>query len=376
MGKIKIAHVLHSVGGVDIYLRLIIENIDNERFDNIIIHGINDTNQPFFDKNGEKTPSFKTTIIRNISIIKDLKAIIEVYRIVKKERPDIIHVHSAKGGIIGRIAGRILKIKVIYTPHAFSYLSAENKIKQKLFLLIERFFSKGNVYILATSISEKSRAIDEVGFDLKHAFHVDNAINSIKTIPDLSLPIAIPKNYICTVGRPSYQKNIELMIEVFSKINESRKDIHLVVMGVGHHSDRLSNVKDLIRKKKLNDKVLLIDWTDRANILNIISNSILYISTARYEGMPYSVIESLALSKPCVVSNCDGNKDLIKDGFNGFIIKNEEVQKYVEKTLYLLSDTSILNQFSENAFSSFNKDYNISKNIKKIENFYIEQSEK
>ena len=151
---------------------------------------------------------------------------------------------------------------------------------------------------------------------------------------------------------------------------------HLVVMGVGHHSDRLSNVKDLIRKKKLNDKVLLIDWTDRANILNIISNSILYISTARYEGMPYSVIESLALSKPCVVSNCDGNKDLIKDGFNGFIIKNEEVQKYVEKTLYLLSDTSILNQFSENAFSSFNKDYNISKNIKKIENFYIEQSEK
>lgn len=374
MKKIKIAHILHSVGGVDIYLRLILDNIDNDRFENIIIHGLNDTNQPFFDKSKKKIPTFKTTIIRNISFVKDLKAIIDVYRIVKEQRPDLIHVHSAKGGIIGRIAGRILKIKVIYTPHAFSYLSAESKFKRKLFLLIERFFAKGNVYILATSSSEKNRAIEEVGFDPNRTFHVDNAINTIETIPNLSLPISIPKNYICTVGRPSYQKNIELMIEVFSKINESRKDIHFVVMGVGHHSDKLNSVKELIQKRNLKDKVMLIDWTDRDNILNIISNSILYLSTARYEGMPYSVIESLALSKPCVVSNCDGNKDLIIDGFNGFVIQNEDIERYVEKILCLLLDNKLLNEFSSNAFSSFNENFNISKNIKKIENFYSEQS--
>jgi glycosyltransferase involved in cell wall biosynthesis len=90
--------------------------------------------------------------------------------------------------------------------------------------------------------------------------------------------------------------------------------------------------------------------------------------------MPYSVIESLALSKPCVVSNCDGNKDLIIDGFNGFVIQNEEIERYVEKILCLLLDNQLLNEFSSNAFSSFNENFNISKNIKKIENFYSEQS--
>jgi glycosyltransferase involved in cell wall biosynthesis len=62
----------------------------------------------------------------------------------------------------------------------------------------------------------------------------------------------------------------------------------------------------------------------------------LYISTARYEGLPYAVIESLALSKPCVVTNCDGNS-LINDGFNGFVI-NEDVIQFKEKILKLLGD--------------------------------------
>lgn len=373
---IKIAHILHSVGGVDVYLRLILDNIDNKKFTNIVVHGLNDTDRPFLDKDKQEILSFKTTIIRNISFIKDIKSIIDVYKILKKEKPDLIHVHSAKGGIIGRIVGRILKIKVIYTPHAFSYLSAENKYKRKLFLLIEKFFSKGNVLILATSSSEKNRAIYEVGFKSNKCFYINNSINAIKSIPTSSLSVEIPKKFICTVGRPSYQKNIELMIDVFSKINESRKDIHLVVMGVGHHSDKLDNIKKIIQKKNLNDKVLLIDWTDRENILSIIGNSILYISTSRYEGMPYSVIESLALSKPCVVSDCDGNKDLITDGFNGFVIQNENVDMYVEKILNLLSDQDLLNQISLNAFSSFNHNHNISKNIKEMEKFYIEHSKK
>ena len=66
-----------------------------------------------------------------------------------------------------------------------------------------------------------------------------------------------------------------------------------------------------IEKLDLKEHITLLKWTKRSDVLNIISNSKLYISTARYEGLPYSIIESLALSKPCVVSNCDGNRDLI-----------------------------------------------------------------
>jgi glycosyltransferase involved in cell wall biosynthesis len=371
--KIKIAHILHSVGGLDIYVRFVLDNIDNCKFCSVVLHGKNDTNRPFLDKDKEPVKAYRTSIVRDISFIKDLKAIFEIYNILKKERPDIIHAHSAKGGIMGRVVGRLLNIKVIHTPHAFSYLSAETKIKRNIFLLIERFFSKGDVILLATSNSELNRGLNEVKFDLKNAFYLNNSINSINCIPNLSIPRNWPNEYICTVGRPSYQKNIELMIEILGKINEYR-DVHLVVMGVGPVSYRLSHVQDLIKKKNLEEKITLINWTNRDNILSIINDAKLYISTSRYEGMPYSVIESLALSKPCLVSNCDGNVDLIKDGFNGFVVSDENIDTFVEKALYLLSDENALKQFSNNAFTSFNADYNISKNIIKLEAFYKEHS--
>jgi glycosyltransferase involved in cell wall biosynthesis len=371
--KIKIAHVLHSVGGVDIYVRFVLENIDNCKFCSVVLHGKNDTHQPFLDKDKEPVKSYRTSIVRDISFIKDLKGIFEIYNILKKERPDIIHAHSAKGGIMGRIVGRLLNIKVIHTPHAFSYLSAETKIKRKIFILLEMFFSKGYGLLLATSNSELNRGLNEVKFDPKDAFYLNNSINPINNIPNLSIPRTWPKEYICTVGRPSYQKNIELMINILEKINEFR-EVHLVIMGVGPVSYRLSNVQDLIKKKNLDDKITLINWTNRDNILNIINDSRFYISTSRYEGMPYSIIESLALSKPCLVSNCDGNVDLIKDGFNGFIVSDENIDAFVEKAFYLLSDEKALKQFSNNAFTSFNEDYNISKNILKLEEFYKDHS--
>lgn len=373
MNKIKIAHVLHSVGGVDVYVRFVLDNIDNNKFCSLILHGKHDTIHTFLDKDKEPVKAYKTSIVRDISFVKDFKAIFEIYKILKKEKPDIIHAHSAKGGIMGRVVGRLLNIKVIHTPNAFSYLSAESKIKRKIFLLLEIFFSKGNGLLLATSNSELNRGLNEVRYNPKKAFHINNSINPINNIPNLSIPRTWPKEYICTVGRPSYQKNIELMIEILAKINEFR-EVHLVIMGVGPVSYRLSNVQDLIKKKNLEEKITLINWTNRDNILNIINDSKFYISTARYEGLPYSIIESLALSKPCLVSNCDGNVDLIKDGFNGFVVSDENIDTFVEKALYLLSDEKALKQFSNNAFTSFNEDYNISKNILKFEEFYKEHA--
>ena len=69
MRKIKIAHILHSVGGVDVSLRLITENIDAEKFENIIIHGFKDTQTDFLDRNKQVVRSYKTSIFRNINLM-------------------------------------------------------------------------------------------------------------------------------------------------------------------------------------------------------------------------------------------------------------------------------------------------------------------
>lgn len=83
MKKIKIAHLLHSLGGVDIYLRLVLNNIDTDAFENIVIHGTKDTNVLFLDKEKNNVKEYKVSIFREISVINDIKAAYHVYRILK-----------------------------------------------------------------------------------------------------------------------------------------------------------------------------------------------------------------------------------------------------------------------------------------------------
>ncbi|MFE3872322.1 glycosyltransferase [Flavobacterium sp. ZS1P70] len=374
MKKIKIAHVLHSVGGVDVSLRLILENTNPTEFDNIVIHGISDTKDFFYDKNRNLVKEYKVPIFRKIAIVNDFTSIVKTYRIIKKEKPHLIHSHSAKGGVIGRIVGILTRIPVVHTPQAFSYLSSNSTIKKAVFLWIEKLLSKGNSILLASSKSEMDRALNEVGFNKENVVLFNNAIRPIVVIDELAIKKTWPENYICTVGRPSYQKNIEFMIRVLYEIKKTT-NIHLVVMGVGPVSENLDSVKSLIKELDMSTEITLLNWTDRTDVFNIINGAKFYISTARYEGLPYSIIESLALSIPCIVSDCDGNRDLIKNNFNGYLIKENDTLDFKEKCIKLLNDEEIHIELSKNAKKSFDKDFNILKNIIYLEAIYQKQSD-
>jgi glycosyltransferase involved in cell wall biosynthesis len=375
MKKIKIGHVLHSVGGVDVSLRFILENSDPSQFENIVIHGISDTKDAFYDKNSVLIREYKLPIYREINFVNDLISILRTYQILKKEKPDLIHCHSAKGGVIGRIGAILTGIPILYTPQAFSYLSSFNSVKRNVFLQIEKLLSKGNGTLLACSNSERERALKEVGFSDKKVLLFNNAIRPLTEIKALSIKKTWPDNYICTVGRPCYQKNIDEMIRVFCEVKKQH-DIHLVIMGVGHHADELRMIKKMINDLHLSSNITLLDWTSREDVLHIISKTELYISTARYEGLPYAVIESLALSIPCIVSNCDGNRDLIIDNYNGYLINEKDTAGFSDKVIHLLNDKVKRAVFATNAKKSFELNYNIIDKINDLEDIYLSQKVK
>lgn len=374
MNRPKIIHILHSVGGVDVSLRLILGNIDPEKFESIVVHGKNDAQEPFLDKNGNPVKSYRTDIERNINLIKDTKGVAQIKKIVKAEKPNLIHAHSAKGGIIGKWIGKLLKIPVLHTPQAYSYLSTESPVKRILYLKIEHYFSRFNNKILASSNSERNRSIDEVGYQSENVLLFNNAIKPIEKIEPLGIEKNWPDEYICSVGRPSYQKNIEWMVRVLAAVKKEKPNIHLVLMGVGFHAPNLEKVKKMIGEHGLQKNITLLEWTRREDIFHIIKKSKLYISTARYEGLPYSVIEALALAKACVVSDADGNRDLIENNQNGFVIFDENVEAFKEKILQLLKDTLLRNEFEQNSLAKFHANFNIENTIGKLEKIYLENS--
>lgn len=376
MSKIKIVHILHSIGGVDTSLRVILENIDSSTIENIIVHGKKD-NQDFFDKSNKRLKDYKLPIERNISPFKDISSIISAWKIIKREKPDIIHGHSAKGGIVANVVGRFFRNTIVlHTPQAYSFLSAENKYIRKIYIVIERLVRSKKSVLLASSQSELDRGVKEIHYPKEQTVLFNNCIAPIKLNPEFSdlTNYRLPKDFICTVGRPSYQKNIEMMIEVIRKVKEVIPNIYLVVMGVGVVSPNTENVKALITKYNLESNVKLIDWTERERIFHIISKSKFYLSTARYEGLPYAILESLSLSKAIIATDCDGNRDVVVDNYNGFLIEENNVDLFANKTIQLYNSDQLRHNFEKNSIKLSLEQFNLENNIKQLEQIYKEFS--
>ncbi|NND62128.1 MAG: glycosyltransferase [Flavobacteriaceae bacterium] len=376
MKKLKVVHILHSVGGVDVSLRLIVENINSENVESIIIHGIGDTKKPFKNNQGKQVKEYMLPIQREISPLKDLIAIWKTSRLLRKEKPDVVHAHSAKGGIIARAASIFYKTKVLHTPQAYSYLSEPKGFKRTLFLGIEKFFKRINSVLLASSNSERNRGVKEVKYAPEKALLWNNCIVPIEEMDFQEPEISLPENYICTVGRPSFQKNIEMMIEVLHELKKQEPEIHLVLMGVGEYSPNKQNVERMIEEFGLEEQVTMIPWIERNKIFSIVKRAQLYISTARYEGLPYSIIEALSLGKACVVTDCDGNRDLIVDGINGYVIADNSVEMMANRIFALLKDDDLRNKFEQNAQKRFEEHFNIRKNIHALEEIYFKLSKR
>lgn len=355
------------LAGVETAVRLIASYLDESVFELVLIKDLKGVIEPITYKSGKPVPTYLIDFGRSINPLQDSKFLGEALKITKKENPDLIHCHSAKCGIIGRTVGQLLSVPTFYTPHAFSYLSGESQLKKAAFLAIEKIFSKTNSYLLACSESEAIRAIHDVGHHPSNVYVVNNAL------PESSLgDLGEEENLLCTIGRPSFQKNTLFLIKIFNEAVKIDPNIKLVILGVGYFSPDLQNVKSFIADNNLQDKVKLIDWTSREETLIALQKSTLYLSSSRYEGLPFAVLEALSLGKPCVLSDVDGNKDCVEEGQNGFLFKLTDSPEGIARQIWdLLNNKQQLTGFGKYSRSIFMRKFFIDKNIKELEYLYL-----
>lgn len=367
---IKIIHLARPVAGVGVYLKLLCKHLDSSNFKNEIILNNFDENIEILDGFEKKVKTYNTNLTREINFINDLKSLYQIIKILKTQKPDILHCHSAKSGILGRISGLFLGINTVYTPHAYSYLSAENKLKKIFLKNIERFFGFFPTKTITCSNSEYNRAINDLKINKEKVFLWNNSIENIFEINKSNYFKQLPEKYICSIGRPSFQKNTELLLKSIYFAKRKQENIHLVILGVGHYSPKLESIKSFIVDNNLTKNVTLIPWLKRGESLAVLEKSFFYISTSRYEGLPYSVIEALALEKVCVLTNVDGHKDLVKNAYNGYLV-DEKANEIAKAVSNLYSNQDLISLMGRNSKKKFKDFFQINKNIKTLENLYL-----
>ena len=290
----------------------------------------------YFNKNVRliKVKNFE----RKISF-KDVKAFFEIRRIFKLVKPDIVHLHSSKAGILGRWAFNGRKIPLFYTPHGYSFLMSDiSPQKEKLYRTLEKISASRNSITISCSYGENK----ETKKITKRALYVDNGINIEKIDKAISNEKRKQnkKPVIFTIGRISFQKDPIL----FNKIAEHFKDFKFVWIGDGK-----------LRNKLTSPNIEVIGWRTEEEVLKLANNYDIFLLPSKWEGLPMSLLEAMYLKKICVVSNVIGNNNVITNNRNGFLCNN--LSDYIN-IITKLVNKGVPDSLVENAKNDIVQHYN------------------
>lgn len=309
MKRKKILYVVEAMGGgIFSYIVDLANELVNE-FDMYIAYATRPQTPLNYKEYFDKRVHFieVENFCREINPVKEIAAIKEVKRISKKIQPDIIHLHSSKAGVIGRIAFNGNKIPLFYTPHGYSFLIANcGAMKRWIFKMIESICARRNCTTISCSLGEHKETLKFT----KNAVYVSNGINTEKLKKSLEKVRKEKHPFtVFTLGRICYQKNPAL----FNSIAEEMPNIKFLWIGDGELRGQLkaSNIE-------------VTGWVEREEALKRGINADIFILTSLWEGLPISLLEAMYMKKLCVVSNVIGNRDVIHNCENGYVCSTKE----------------------------------------------------
>lgn len=310
--KKKILHIVESFGsGVFSFLVDLVKNTSKD-YEIVIAHGIREeTLANYKDYFAENVKFIEVkNFNRSINPIKDIKALFELKKIIKQENPNIVHLHSSKAGFLGRFAANYKNSKVFYNPHGFSFLmKSSGVIKRSIYWIIEKIGAIRKCTIIGCSKGEYEEALKltKRSICINNGIDLENIKKDTKNLENRIVNCKNPK--VCTVGRIGPQKNPEL----FNEIAKEFPNLKFIWIGEGDCKNALTS-----------SNIEVTGWKSREEVLEYVNESDIFVLTSLWEGMPISLLEAMYLKKICVVSNCIGNKDVIKNGQNGLLCNNKD----------------------------------------------------
>lgn len=372
--KRKILIIAETVmDGVGKHVVDLIDHLDKDRFECHVIHGTKRLDYRFqkvMDTwQGEVFFYPVDILVRNINLKNDILAYRHIRKLVKMIEPDVVHCHSSKAGVLGRLAAKLGRVKtILYTPHAYAMQAMPTlKAKKLLYWGIELFFARiATTYTINVSCGERDYALaHKLAHSSKHVV-IYNALTSDKE-PQGKKPFDPPsgKAVIGCVSRMFVQKDPFFFLEVARACVLRREDVHFVWVGDG---ELMQECRQFVADKGIGDHVSLVGY--REDIDAWLSVFDVFLSTAAYEGLPYTLVEALRAGLPIVATNVVGNNEVVIHGENGFLFARGDVSDcigYLDRLIDDEEEAKAISLANQKRFSAF---FHIDGMIETIEKLY------
>jgi glycosyltransferase involved in cell wall biosynthesis len=386
--KTKILHIITRLdkGGSSETTLLTVSLMNHEKYEVFLVHGLSLESNMSLEENEAAQHDLAMaedkgvrifvipSLVRRLSFTNDILAFINIYRLIRRIRPHIVHTHTSKAGFLGRLAAYLAGVSIIiHTPHGHVFHSYYGWVLTNIFIFAEKISSFTTNKIVALTKREKEEHL-EVGIASPEKFAIihsgvmlDDLVNKSIDIKAKKKELGIPPGYnvVGTIGRLVPIKGYKYLISAAKKIVEEFDKTVFVIVGDGYLKLELEKYAEAIGVRK---NIIFTGWrSDSSDILYLFD---IFVLPSLNEGMGRVIIEAMALGKPVVASSVGGILDLIEDGGNGILVPPRDSDALGKAILQLIRNKDLAEALGNNGKTMVYPEFDISVMLKKIEGLY------
>jgi len=309
-----------NVGGPAWQVSILTRGLDRNRFENWLIAGdVGEGEADFIELRDPDLPVVKIPALgRTIRFGDDLRALVAIRQAIRNYQPDIVHTHTAKAGLLGRIAAATCRVPVrVHTFHGHVLHGYFNKWVTRAVRIIEGLLAR-QTSVLVTVGSQVRDDLIAAGIGRADQYVVIPPGVALGVLPDqvaarrdLDLPINQP--VVLFVGRLTAIKRPDRLIEAMDLVLQRRPDVILAIAGEG---DLFEETRVLA--EPLGPSVRFLSW--RRDITCLYAAADCMVLTSDNEGMPVTLIEAAMAGVPSVTTNVGSAREVVLDGVTGLVV--------------------------------------------------------
>ena len=360
-----------NVGGPAVQVSGLMRGFDGAKFDQRLITGFcAEDESDYLETVATDVSAIRIKGLgRSISPKADLLAFLQVVRAIREFRPHVIHTHTAKAGVIGRLAAFVSMRRTIrvHTYHGHLLHGYFGKFKTFIVISIEKFLAFYTTELLAVGTKVMNDLL-AVGIGRKEKFAV--------MPPGLQLGILPSRNEACRelgldpsiiycsfIGRITKIKRPDRFLDVVAELQKTGTLVHFIVAGAG---DLLDYCKDRCSKENL--PVTFLGW--REDIETVLAASDLVLLTSDNEGTPLSLIQAGMASLPIVATNVGSISEIVSDGETGILtdLRTESIALAIRR---LLADSALRKSMGAAAHDYTMQRYGVARLVKDHQDLYL-----
>jgi glycosyltransferase involved in cell wall biosynthesis len=285
---------------------------------------------------------------RSISPAKDYRAYREIVDILREVKPDLVHCHSSKAGILGRLAAHRLGIKNIFTAHGWAFAEGTPRSRKIIAILPERLLSHWCDRIITVSETDRRLALRYGVGTPEKLVTIHNGISDtsyVKNSASMQSPVTI-----IMVARFAPPKDFGMLLEAASGIDGN---IHLQLVGDGPQMN-----ENMERAAALGMTENTEFTGSRDDVDELLAAADIFVLASDWEGLPISILEAMRAGLPVVASNVGGIHEAVSDGVSGILVARGDAPALARALTDLIKDTDKRTAMGREARTRFEHSFN------------------